>query len=970
MYPRPLTSPATESPSFPSTPATTTPLASPPATTNITTAPTGPQRTPRPPADLSRIHQQSLSLSAAVATPDAGHLQAEQRQHLRQQAVLKQIRAIEDEIQHGEKILRSHEKDPVAARASGAERKLQVLRREHAALGAELQQCATSAGAARPGSAPDASRLTTTTTTTTTTTNPAATRPHARATGSVPSLTQQSSSSRVSLPSVDSSTEHSDAGDSASSSSATSPRSRSDASTRSDSADSDETGLSDLDELAAAEEHLAALERSLAKLQQASGSPEGVSGSDEVSDSHSASIRELTRQIDTLRTLVNRFPLEDSDIHGHAAQRSSGSNLSTLVRSVTTQRLASSRVAADDGGLPDKHGPADLVRLHNAARDLRVQMPEEALRTAIKGDAQQLDTLEQAMEDTARRGDQAFASYQRLSQAIARDRELGNVGPNTLAAKQGKLQKYENEWLRCSTQVLALMDRWESLQDTPTPAADKSAKQLASERKAFIEQYKSPATRALDKTHADLLAMQTKYVGDHPGRMIMWDALAGAAGFSSSFLIGNTLARFLPGTTGVWLPPLISGSFHVLFATPIVKNVMARNWSATSLAELNNYFRLMGADWGDRLNDETELRKYDPKNPDQAGKLTIGERRAQEKDLPELIANRYRDEEAAYWVYTFNYTMKAVLCGLQSQYMAQGTPEVRAVEAAWHGVMGALSGAEYIISQQLARSTRPGSTPSAVPTREVFAAQQACLKSLREDLDSALSAHREAHGTNPKDPVERALRKESQRIEKERAAAETKARLGGIAMHEFAAQFDGDVKWDTLSEVLGRIITLAPTTVTSYLTASMRKSPDPVLMFLGHFLPSVALIYPFPLPGVGGFTSRPWVCGLIRAGLQAFLTPKTRPAADTTATVMTRLAAAASDTTGAHDHSSTEIRPSDLSSSEVSDGVLSRDETNESYTVEMPDDDDESSIVSQPDSSDSDDAWAGNPTQRDQQAAN
>ncbi len=727
-----------------------------------------------------------------------------------------------------------------------------------------------------------------------------------------------------------------------------------------------------LDGLEAAKLKLAALERSLAQLTAKSSMPDGVASvesgeSDQESDPEI--IGELKQQIAVLNNLVGRYATTISGEFQDTGLASKDANLTSMVRTVQAHRLdhAATRYPLPR---PAANGNrVDLLQQHELSKSLSLRMPEEQSRADIiaididTNDTAKLEALEREMQACAKRGDDAFTNYKRLGDAIVRDRESGDTPPHTLQAKLKKLQKFENEWLRCSKEIVTLIDQWESLVGQGASQADKPARQIASERNAFIDNYKGSETRALEKAHDALLKQLQDRVQENPAKVYGWDALAGAAGFSSSFLIGNTLARFLPGWAGVILPPVISGSFHVMVATPVVKNIMARTWNATSLAEFNNYMKLTGAQWGDRWAGEADIRKYASKDPARSDKLTIDERLAEEKDFSELSANRYRDEEAAYWAYTANYSLKAVLCGVFSQHFSTGTDAIKGIEAAMHGVMGALSGAEYSVGQQLARSTQPGAKATAVPTREVFAAQEEYLKSLRDDLDAALKAHRETYGSDPKDPTERALRKESLRIERERQAASAKARVAGMARHEFTAQFQGDAKWDTLSEVLGRILTLAPTTVTSYLTAHMRKSPDPVMMFLGHFLPSVTLIAP-----TGGFTSRPWICGLIRAGLQAFLTARdvqSKKSAQTVATLIPgqirmREGQARPD---APDRTSTEVSSSELSSIEVS-AVRTVDDhsTDHSFTVEFPDDSTSSDV--------SDEVWTGNPTQRDVDAAN
>jgi len=640
---------------------------------------------------------------------------------------------------------------------------------------------------------------------------------------------------------------------------------------------------SSLDALAHARKALFELQTERKALAKRTSGIDGAGSDEESTSCHESSLRELDEQIATTTTLIQRLEALKTHADGTDTQRAGHHNLSSLVRTVTRHRLDRMGAREPTPRLLRNDTLANLRIVHERGQNLALRLPEDRMTgnadDVSANDSPRIEALRAKMEEHAARGDEAFTRYRKLSHAILNDTNNREVGPQTLAAKKKRLQQHEAEWLWHMSQLMPLLNEWEALVG-PDSVEVKSAQQLASERKAVVERCKSLQTVALEENYTAKLANQQKRVGDTNAYVLTWDALTGVTAFSSSFLIGNTLGRYLPQPAARYVPPIVSGLLHTIAATPIAKNLLARTWTASSLAELNNYFKLAGAHLGAWIGGTTEQRKYDPKDPAQVGKLTIAEKRQEEnKSFHELSRNRYQDEEAAYWCYTLNYSIKAAACAVAAQFLSQGTEAARGIEAGLHAWSGALSGAEYIMTQQQLRSARPNAKPVAVPTREIYAAQAAYLKSLRDDLTTVLAGTRTVTGMDLTDTNMRVLRREGHRLEQERLIAEQKSEWAGIARHEFIAQFQGDAKWDTLSEALGRIITLIPVTAVNEWAAHMRKSPDPLTMFLGHFLPSVVLI--------AGFTTRPWVCGAIRAGIQAFMTSREQPNAQPDQTVAT-----------------------------------------------------------------------------------
>jgi len=375
----------------------------------------------------------------------------------------------------------------------------------------------------------------------------------------------------------------------------------------------------------------------------------------------------------------------------------------------------------------------------------------------------------------------------------------------------------------------------------------------------------------------------------------------------------------------------------------MVKQIMTRTWTSNSLSALNNNFKLRGAYIGDKRRGELDVRKYDSKDPNRTDKLTIEERLAEEPPFKELYAARYKDEEAGYYFYTLNYSFKAMAAAIMSEYMAGGSTGSKLLEAFLHGVAGFCSGAEYVSTQQHARSERPNAKVSPVPTREVFAHEVRALQSLRDDLNAKLDECRANATPDPKDPTQRMLTKALRRTDKALMSAELKSQPAGILRHEFWAQFSPEAYEDTWSEVLGRIVSLSPTSVLNEMLSIWRTSPDPLLMFLGHALPAVLLIMP------PGFTSRPLYSGAIRALMQSFHEEKARKAQAAAKPVVSK--------------------PDDDSLvSTVESGQASTQESQTSQVSRTSRDLDESVIVSEGGDydEDSDEAWHGNPTKRDE----
>ncbi len=909
---------------------------------------------------LALVHQNNLDREAT--TPDAGHTRVERDGNLRKQALLRELQSIEKKIENLQKEARRHEKDKASLLSSDTANQLTACRRRHK----EIQNALESATTQSKSLDGDGSGSTYDTVSTTSTSSDDGSNSSERSSSSSASKRGSDEKSATSRPSktrrADPTEKFAPVQDTAAASSSSST----------------------LDALSSATELLRKMERTRHDLAQEPQRLDISSSDYEVN--RKKELDDLDKDIRALRELIEAYLATTSPVSGDSAKTAPTRTLTSLVRTKTNQRSRPAEILGQKAQrqttvhtVDDK---ADLASLHDAGNRLSLRMPEDLRQRFSPKDKEKIAALEYEMEQLAAEGDDAFQNYVRVQKTIERERQSGNGTPKNMEALEKRLHRYQAEYLACSKKLLPLIEQWDAIVEHNSTAPAKSAKQRAEERKALIDSYKSEETRDLEETHAKLLQELQQQVENNSAYDLAWDALAGVAGFSVSFLVGNTLGRFIPG--GPWVGAAVSASLHVIAATPVVKGLMARVWSANSLAELNNHFKLVGNRWGDQWRGETGVKKYSSRDPNQTNKLTIDERLTEEKGLGELVANRYRDEEAAYWAYSVNYSIKASMCAYMATWMSQTVAEVRGTEAAWHAVMGMISGAEYVSLQQHARSQRAGATMSAVPTREIFAAQEASLRALHSDLTDAIENAR--HPDSPVDDASlRVLMKECSRIAHEISVAEQKSQLAGITRYEFLAQFQGDAIWDTLSEVVGRFITLIPVSLVSQYTNEWRKSSDPALMFLGHFLPAVALMMPVPLPVGTGFTGRPWVCGLIRAGIQAFISGRATP------TVVTKVPASvhpvaeekARAEAGSDDDTREDVSDDSPESSNDRVSTASSDSTTDTDSggrKTRADDQGKRDSLSADDiivdvsDSDSDsgdeDSWQGNPTARDLNAAN
>lgn len=595
------------------------------------------------------------------------------------------------------------------------------------------------------------------------------------------------------------------------------------------------------------------------------------------------------------------------------------SSLSKMVRTATANRRRNA-IASRPPSPSDTSHPTPLKALHEKSRNSTLLMPEDLKKHFSEAALEEIEQLDEEIENLANNVDLLLETRRRL-------RRSGN--PDGVADDREALQKQQRALdksiLKGNLKLGKLIEQREKLEVKVLPNQGLTAKEQAEKYKAFLESYKSDKTRALEKTHAHRLAEQAR---EWSSGCAEWGlrSLAGFTANAFSFFIGNSIARALavPVVGSVVSMP-VAAFLHVMLGGPIVKQVLNRTWTAPALIELNNYFKLLGASWADYATGETEVRKYASKNPDRKEKLTIGERRAEERGFWPMFWDRYKTEEVGYYAYTVNYALKALAAGGLATAVDPKGPVYKATEWAMHGVMGWMSGAEYVVASQDARSQVPGAAQVVLPNRATSAAEADALESLLNDLQKALETSRAQLPKDPGDPTERELLKAIRKTEKALAVARKKSEFLGTFAHEFTAQFaTKEATADTLSESLGRTISLAPVAVLAEFLVPWRTSGNFWLTTAAHALQALLLIMP------PGFTARPVYSGLLRAMMQAGMNERGAPPAKT-------------GRTG---------QPQPSGSADVSGSVPLHDQGDESTVVEV--------------SSDSDDeGWHGNPTERD-----
>jgi len=559
-------------------------------------------------------------------------------------------------------------------------------------------------------------------------------------------------------------------------------------------------------------------------------------------------------------------------------------------------------------------GATPLKTLHDKTRNSTLLMSGELKKHFSVFALQEIDELESQINILANNIDRLYESRRRQIEA-------GSPSGSRKARDQRhrEIQSLDKRILKGNIRLGKIIEEREKLEaKVIAPAKVLTPKEQAEHYKSFIESFKSKKTRELEKKHVQLLAEIEHQSACCCGTYGL-QLLGGWAANATSFFIGNSIARAIaPSFAGAIVSVPVSACLHVMVAGPLLKQILDRMWNAPALAEFNNYFKLLGASWGDWARGEENVKKYVSKYPDKTEKLTLAERRAEQRPFKDLLSDRYKTEEAGYYVYTMNYGFKALAAASLATTMSSVSDTYRWSEWAAHTVMGWMSGAEYVVAMQESRSQISGAKQIVLPDRATSAAEAEALQSLLDDLQEALEKARDRKEKNPADTTERDLLKAIRQTGKSLQAARTRSGFMGTFRHEIKAQFaNKEATADTLSESFGRTISLIPTAVLAEYLKPWRASGDFWLVSGAHALQGLLLIMP------PGFTARPVYSGLLRALIQAGMNGRDSSAA-------------------------------------------ARSQSSSSGRVPAEEDQDEESIIVEVSSDSDDEGWHGNPRESDQ----
>ena len=499
---------------------------------------------------------------------------------------------------------------------------------------------------------------------------------------------------------------------------------------------------------------------------------------------------------------------------------------------------------------------SDLQDVHQQSKSTKLIYPENKSRYFSREGLQKIEDHQGKIELCSTKLQALLKQIRKLEADLQKLRSDPGSGIAELRPKIKALKKLKNAHMNELINLSKLHAELEEIEAIILPGNFPHKSPAIS-----LDHLKSGKTLRLEKIHKDKIkALEEKYKTERYGSVLRWALLSGAAGFATSFLLPNSVSRWAPPWYSGIVAPFVAGTLHVLLATPTVKSLMVTTWNSPAMSEFNNYWVLKGTSWGDYWRGETTLKKYADKNPKQKDKINIKQRLQQERPFREINRDRYTSEDLAYFSYTANYWVKAALAAAGTPYFSAQTTGSKLVEMTLHGMLGALSGALYVAGQQFFRRHDEKAKESVVPTAEISADQAAALRSWRDDLNAEI----EKLYDQPNHPMMKALTKELRKTNRELLIATTKSKPGGTWEHEFMAQFGPTQLAYTISEALGRSLSLLPVAAVNYLTAEWRKSSDPLYMALGHAVSAVILIAP------PGFSMRGIYSGVILAVITAF----------------------------------------------------------------------------------------------------
>jgi hypothetical protein len=518
-----------------------------------------------------------------------------------------------------------------------------------------------------------------------------------------------------------------------------------------------------------------------------------------------------------------------------------------LIRKVTTRRQR------------NKSGTKPLKRSENPARNSTLYTDDEVLNLLNTKGRQLTKGIHSNIDKATTEFERLMHDRSSLQQKI--DGEEDSEDRKKLSEQ---LKLLDKKIVATSGKLNQILEKTETIEKT----VRKKAPQLSEAEKeqhyiALTEKFKSENTKSLEKKYKALLA---DYVKQNASGTTTLTMLGGAIANLGTLSIGNGVTRTMTGfgasLAGVFCGAVVGGGLHAILTTAILKQVMRETWTSPILSEYNNYWKLVGASWGDWWRNEEKKAKYVSKDSSNPNLLTIKER-LKEESFWELFQTRYKVEEMPYFSFMGNYMSKG-LAGATLPHWALDKTSTAVADAAMHLPMGWISGAETSMLIQEQRSQLPKAKLVPLPSREIASAEAEYLAALLVDLQGGLQNLLHSKQLRPEDPNEREMLKAISRTSKALDSAKLRSKFLGTLRQEISAGFANlDATLDTLTEMISRTLVLLPSAGASYLLASWRASPDPLTAALGHIIPAILLILP------PGWTMRPLTSGIIRAALQA-----------------------------------------------------------------------------------------------------
>lgn len=639
-------------------------------------------------------------------------------------------------------------------------------------------------------------------------------------------------------------------------------------------------------------------------------------------------------------------------------QSPKGSVAAVILRTKAGRRYYTTTNESAGGTTPSNATSTPLKQLHESSTRNSALFSREDLKPLFTNEAKKaLAKIDEKIEVIAESIDNLLAERSAIQKKIKKSDAVENRKKAI-----NKVRLIDEKIKKLVLNLGRLVNRQTLIEELVLPSDQHlTSKQKNTKYEETLNKYKSANTLVLEAAYKQRRAnYERKVLGSRTKQAV--SLLAGSITNFWTFFWGNSLTRVLAGALPAaagYIGGALAGLLHVVVGGPVLKQASSASWNAPALTEFNNYWKVAGSLWGDRLRaglgslgvdrwvGENHKKKYQSPDPAQTDFVDIEQLWQKTRGLWPLFTARYKTEEAAYFSYAFNFTGKAAVVAGFAGWMATKSDASRAFEWAVHSFMGWFSGAQTVAGIQIARSRVPGAVESAIPNQEIHTAHAAMLQSLLKDLEDAYRNLRAQTPAAPGDPAERELLKAIRRTQKALDEAKTKSGPLGTFWFEFLAQFKTvDARADAAAEVLGRILSVMPSAMLSNLLASWRTSGDPLSTFAGHTLPALLLIAP------PGWTARPIYVGFFRAVFQIFIN-EASPKADSSGH--------ASTTVAVPDNLHDSIVDGSESSSYLGSEFSNSDKADESVVVTISERDQAS------DDDSDDERWTGRPTARNEQ---